>query len=144
MTVRDPYTGVERKMPPRPRSFVERCWPVAVIAAILLIAGIFEWRNAMSSRAPHPHDASATTPVLSTPSPAKPPTLPGAALPQPAASDGIARASAALTRAADALRADSELMLAIAALQVIVLAGQLYVFGMQRRTVGRNAEKPQH
>jgi len=138
MTIRDPYTGVERRAPP-PRRVLERWWPAIVILAILLLAGIFEWRNAGSSRAPQSPSAPVAAPPASPA--ARHAAIPAAAAPQ-APPDELARATTALDKAADQLSNEGNLMLAIAALQVIVLAGQLYLFGVQRRAARGGAHAP--
>jgi hypothetical protein len=126
MTVRDPYTGVE-KAPHPPRPFTRRWWPVLLIAAIAAAAGFAEWRNATQphSSAPATAAVAAGNPAASAP---KPPPAP-----QAAASGDLAATALALTKASDQLNRASELLMGIAALQIVVLAGQLYLLGRQRR-----------
>jgi hypothetical protein len=139
MTVRDPYTGVERLAPSRPRSFASRWWPVALFVAIAVAGGGVEWRNSMVERAPHPA-ATASAPQLarggtavgtSPTTAAETPPAGNAATTQTVANDDLIVALNAMATASDRLANYSVLILLLAALQAIVLAGQLYLFGKQ-------------
>jgi hypothetical protein len=132
MTVRDPYTGVERPAVPRPpRSSFRRWSPALLIAAIAIAGGVAEWRN--SEHAPPPPQAVIAARPSATSAPAiAVPVAPVATTPA-ATADDLARATVALTRAGDQLSNDATLLIALAVLQALVLAGQLFLYGQQKR-----------
>jgi hypothetical protein len=136
MTVRDPYTGVERPAPRRTPSSLRRWWPALLIAAIALAGGVAEWRS--SEHAAPLYQAAGTAKPGNTSTAAS--SAPSAAAPAatPAATpDDLARAMAALAQENDRLSNDSMLLIAVAVLQALVLAGQLFLYGQQKRA-GRN------
>jgi len=120
MTVRDPYTGAEKKASPS-RSFRERWWPALLILAIFVAAGYFEWQRAAPSGGRL--DAAPSPPAIAI----------QPATPHIASNDALTRATTALAAATEQLARDAKLLIAIAALQLLVLAGQLYLFDRQRR-----------
>lgn len=138
MTVRDPYTGVERKARPRaPQSPLQRWWPAGAIALVAIVVGYVEWHNAHT---PQLRPAIATQPhVASSATTAAPNIVASAsASTQAPSADQLAQATAALAKASDQLSGTSNLLIGIAALQALVLVGQIYLFGQQRRA----AHKP--
>jgi hypothetical protein len=132
MTVRDPYTGVERPAPRRAPSSLRRWWPALLIAAIAIAGGIAEWRS--SEHAQPLYQAAGTTPPGSKGAAA---TAPAIAAAPAATPDDLARALSALAQENDRLSNDSMLLIAIAVLQALVLAGQFFLYGQQKRG-GRN------
>jgi hypothetical protein len=134
MTVRDPYTGVERPAAPRAPSSLRRWWPVLLIAAIALAGGIAEWRS--SEHAQPLYQAAGSTPP-SGKSAAAAAAAPAIAATPAATPDDLQRAMAALAQENDRLSNDSMLLIAIAILQALVLAGQFFLYGQQKRG-GRN------
>lgn len=132
MTVRDPYTGVERPAPPRAPASLRRWWPALLIAAIAIAGGIAEWRSSEHPSAPY--QAAGTAHPAGTSAAAAAPAI--AATPA-ATPDDLARAMSALAQENDRLSNDLMLLIAIAVLQALVLAGQFFLYSQQRRS-GRN------
>lgn len=136
MTVRDPYTGVERLAPRRPKSFMSRWWPVALFVVIAVAGGGAEWRNSIVERAPHPVPAASAPASTGTITPsagaatALASTAP-ATTPQALGNSDLTRALDALNAASDRLSNYALLLIILAALQAIVLVCQLYLFGKQ-------------